>query len=301
MKVVKYIMSKWFSGILLILFILFPNQVKEGVKSGLDNGFLILIPSLFPYMVISQCFILTGGGRILSSFLYRPVNFFTGLTKKGTEIYLLSLFCGYPTGARLASICCDNGEIGKKEKQKLFGMANIPGFGFSVAYLGSAVFKSTWFGIKIYISFILASVFMGYFLDFFLKGTERKSNETAEINFQNALVKSTLDSSQAIISVIAFVCFFGSLLKTISFFVENALIFAVISGFTEITIGIPEIIKQLPNSELAVVFFTAFSGLSIIFQSMSFQKKDGINIFLFIFLRLLFGLAASIIFYLLHL
>ena len=293
-------MPKWFSGFLLVLFILFPAQVKDGVKTGLDNGFLVLVPSLFPYMVISQCFILTGGARVISSFLYRPVNFFTGLTRKGSEIYFLSLFCGYPTGARLASISYANGEIDKNEQLKLFSMANIPGFGFSVAYLGGAVLKNTWLGIKIYISFALASVFFGYFLNFFICGNETNSGayKNTELNLGDALVKSILDSSKSIISVIAFVCFFSSLVKILSVFIKNNLFLVCISAFLEITTGIPELVKVFPEGAAAVVFFAAFSGLSIIFQSVSFQTKDKINLFLFIILRLVFGIISAVIFYL---
>ena len=289
-------MPKWLSGILLVLFVLFPKEVKEGVKGGLDNSFLVLVPSLFPYMIMSQCFILTGGAEAVSRFL--PISFFTGFSKKGAEIYFLSLFCGYPTGARLASISYDKGEINKNEKLKLFAAANIPGFGFSIAFLGSYIFKNSWLGIKIYISFVLASVFIAFFLDFFLPCEESEIEKQSEMSFQGALVKSILDSSQSIITIIAFVCFFSSLIKIFSVFIKNELLLAVFSVFLEITNGIPMLMSRIQPPEAAIVFFTAFSGLSIIFQSVSFQKKQDINIFLFLILRVAFGITAMLLFWL---
>jgi hypothetical protein len=291
-------MSKVYSGIILIIFILFPNAVKDGIKTGLDNGFLILLPAIFPYMIVSLIFVRTGGSDYIAKYLYRFFNFICGLTKKGVSIYILALFCGYPNGARLASIAYGNGEIDKSELLKLFAFSNIPGFGFCVAFFGGSVFKDINLGIKIYLSFVVASVIFAVLLSFIYKGKECFQKETVNVDISQAIVSSILDSTTSIISVIAFVCFFSSIINIIAVHTNNAIFMAIISAFLEITIGSTNIVKAFnPNISIYLcVFFFAFSGLSIIFQSLSFLKKNDINILLFLFLRVLYAIISVITF-----
>jgi hypothetical protein len=289
--------TKLLSGILLLFFVCFPNEVKEGALAGLNNGLFILIPSLFPYMAISQIFIKTGGADSIAALLYKPLNFLTRLSQTGASIYILSLFCGYPTGARLSSIAFDDEEIGKNETIKLFAAGNIPGFGFCAAFLGGAIFKESGAGLLAYLSFVLASFILIITLSKIFPNdkTISRKRKNPRCGFGTAAVQSVTESSASAVMVIAFVCFFSAIIKITGLFCKNTLLSGVIASFTEITMGLSTF--QMPRP--IVIFFTGFSGLSIIFQSLAFQKKKAVNIFLFIILRLIYGILAALIFFIL--
>ena len=48
---------------LTVLLLWFPGAAKEGVERGLPLTVRWLVPSLFPYMVLSSFLLRTGGGR----------------------------------------------------------------------------------------------------------------------------------------------------------------------------------------------------------------------------------------------
>lgn len=291
-------MSKVYSGIILIIFILFPNAVKDGIKLGLENSFSILLPAIFPYMVVALIFVRTGGANFISSIFYPIFKYLCGLTKKGFSIFVISLFCGYPNGARLASFAYTNNEIDKIELIKLFAFSNIPGFGFCVSFFGGSVFNDIDLGVKIYLSFVIASFIFSILLSFFYKGLEYKENEVENLDISKAIVTAILDSVNAIISVIAFVCFFSGIINIISNNTNNPVFTAIISAFLEITIGSANIINTFePQTAIYLcVFFFGLSGLSIMFQSLSFLKKNDINILLFLFLRFIYAIISVITF-----
>ena len=126
-------MSKIIAVIFMILFIIFPQEIKNGAKEGIENGVFVLIPSIFPYIVISNIFIKTGASEVVSSFFYKILRPVFRYSESFSSFYLISLFCGYPTGAKMSSVY---EETNKRESLRLFSFGNVPGFGFCVSFLG---------------------------------------------------------------------------------------------------------------------------------------------------------------------
>ncbi len=290
-------MSKLMGILLTILFVLFPYDIKKGVFLGLENSLKALFPSLFPYMVISSVFHYTGGLSVVSEIIYKIIYKITGISKNASGAYILSLFCGYPTGARLSSELYKENKISKEEMQKLFCFASIPGFGFCISYLES-MYQS---GLKMYLSFVLSSLIINFFIS-------KKSDvtvlyakkEETYLSIGESITKSVISSSKSMLSIIGFVCFFsglGEILKKIS---GNNITGSILCGFLEITAGNTEIYNFIPHyaGKYLSVFLTGFGGFSIIFQSLSFSKND-ISIIHFILARFIFALISLIIFFIL--
>ena len=275
-------MSKFISVIFLILFIAFPQNIKNGAKEGIENGIFILIPSIFPYMVISNMFIKTGASEFVSDVLYKLLKPVFRYTKSFSSFYLISLFCGYPTGARMSS---NYEEKNKKEALRLFSFGNVPGFGFCVSFLGllTGNIKT---GLQIYFCFLFSSIILNYIFSFFLFDSE--INESEKIKFKNIAVSVTESVKEAVISiinVIGYTVFFSS--------VSNIINNRYIGAFLEITSGVVKL-----TNIYEIIFFTGFSGLSVIFQSLSF-KKTNISLLFVLFARFLFAFVSVLLFYIL--
>ncbi len=304
-------MSKWTGWGLLIWFLLCPDALKNGIQKGVELGGGVLVPSIFPYLVISGILVKTGALQGISKHI-RIGN----LSQPAREMLIPSLFCGYPTGARLASMAYQNNSISKGEFRLLFVFSNIPGFGFSVAYLGS-LFGNSFDGVLSYLSFLFASVTLLWFFGRKLPQTilRKEIKETKERNERNerkeiknmklseALVESVSESAQTMVSLLFFVCFFSSLIDLLGGLSLPEACFPIGAAFLEITTG-TVLLKEWYPMEV-IVFFCGFSGLSVLFQSLYFDKKYAVNfpaLFLgrvvygivsvcyFMLLRLLFGL-----------
>ncbi len=288
-------MSKWTGWGLLFLFLCFPDAVKNGVINGLELGGRVLVPSIFPYLVISGILVKTGALLPISKKIK-----IGKLSEPAKELLIPSLFCGYPTGARLSAFAYDNGSITKQEYILLFIFANIPGFGFAVSYLGG-FFDRHILGILIYCSFLLASLTLIWFYERKMpnknpkllwqteKLKEPKEQKIPKIpkiakkqKLSDALVESVSESSQTMVSLLFFVCFFASLIDLLKKVPLPVEFFPMGATFLEITTGLSLLVRSYPIE--AVVFFCGFSGLSVMFQSLYFDKNRAVN-----FLRLFLG------------
>ncbi len=283
------------------MFLCFPDAVKNGVVNGLNLGERVLVPSIFPYLVISGILVKTGAFVNLCKKIK-----IGALSEPARELLIPSLFCGYPTGARLSAFAYDNGSITKQEYTLLFIFANIPGFGFAVSYLGG-FFDSHILGILIYVSFLLASLTILWFFakrmstehsDLLWQAEKSKEQRAAKISkelkepkepkepkkqkISDALVESVSESSQTMVSLLFFVCFFASLIDLLEKAPLPAGFFPMGATFLEITTGLSLLAKSYPIE--VIVFFCGFSGLSVMFQSLYFDKNRAVN-----FLRLFLG------------
>lgn len=289
-------MSKWFGLGLLILFICFPKIASEGISLGLEKGLLVLMPAIFPYMVVSQVFIKTGGVRPILV-LFKKEN----RLKNIIPVLLPSLFCGYPTGARLASLAYDNNEISKRELYGMYGFGNIPGFGFCVGYVGGVLYNSFTLGLQMYLSFLIASLLLWIF---WMPGKNPKNQNFAFVKqetalpFSTALVEAVTESAIAMLSLICFVCFFSSIICFIKSFLKNTPLCWLLCAGLEITTGLSMIVAHFPLS--SAMFFTAFSGLCVMFQSLSFDKRKAVNLLWLMAFRSIYGVVSVVVFYGIH-
>jgi len=286
-------MSKISGIVITLLFILFPFEIKTGILQGLKNTVTLLIPSIYPYMVISSFFLNTGAIDVVSKIISSPINKLTGISKNASAAYLLSLFCGYPTGARLATQLYSESSISEHEMKKLFCFASVPGFGFCVSFLGG-LYKN---GLKIYFSYILASLIIFFLLKEKKIVTNKITNEIPSYNFGESLIRSIKTSSLTMLELSGYICFFSGFCEIIKKIAAQKPLSSIICIFLEIATGNKEI-SGIFYSDIAkyiAVFMTGFGGMCVIFQSMSFSKNK-ISIIYFMTARLIFAILSLVIF-----
>ena len=95
-------------SILILLFFLtaFPQISIKGATQGLKTFAMCVLPSIFPFMVISKYIIYNR----TNSKLYRIIGKVFNVSSECVEIILLGSLSGYPTGATLI---CD--QVKKKD------------------------------------------------------------------------------------------------------------------------------------------------------------------------------------------
>ena len=138
----------------------FSNQVKNGIVQGLITCANIIIPSLFPFAVIS--IFLTNSGLIF--FLSKPLNKISNCIFKmnGYEfcIFILSLIGGYPIGATLLNQAVENKRISDNRSKLLINFCVNAGPAFIVLAVGDGIYHSKTIGLLLLCSHILASLIL---------------------------------------------------------------------------------------------------------------------------------------------
>ena len=105
--------------VLLSLFftmLLFPETVFQGACDGLLLWYQILIPTLFPFLIVAGLLLKTDGAAVVSRLLFRPFHLLFGTSFYGSFAVLSGFLCGYPMGAKIIADLLLQGKISLEDE-----------------------------------------------------------------------------------------------------------------------------------------------------------------------------------------
>ena len=114
-----------FSVILLFFIMLsFPQEVFDGASEGLLLWFQIVLPTLLPFIIISNILIQTNSISLLSHIFGPAFQKIFRISTDGSFVVLAGFLCGYPMGAKVTSDLILAGRITKSEGSYLLSFCN---------------------------------------------------------------------------------------------------------------------------------------------------------------------------------
>ena len=126
------------------------KDITEDIRIALTMWVHVLIPSLFPYLVLSQY--ITSSGIISNiPVLGKVIAKILSLSPAGVSVYLCSLMCGYPAGALCTAELWKQKSIGTSEAKRLITFTNNASPVFLICAIGEGMLKSLKDGLAIYI------------------------------------------------------------------------------------------------------------------------------------------------------
>ncbi len=269
-------------AVILILLLINSKSVNLGAFKGLAICAEVIIPSLFIFSVVG---IFLVSSNCLSSFN----KFLTPFTKlifrlRGDLffVFLVSLFTGYPVGAKLIDNSVKNKEIDENTADTMLCYCVNAGPAFVVLAVGEKVFLSKNLGYVLLLSHILTSLIFAVFLRSKITNTQIAAKDRQQ-NLGDTFVNSVSDATQSIINICAFVILFSVISEVLKEYNLKLII-----PFFEITTGIITT-KNLYFS----AFLLGFGGISIQLQVLSVIKNFKVNKFKFLFFRVLHGVISS--------
>jgi len=284
---------------LLVLFtamgiLIFPSQSADSARTGIELSLNAVIPSIFPFMVIS-CVMINSG--ILNSFskALQPLMKLFNLNKSCAGTVVLGLISGYPMGTKSAVSLYQNKLCSKTEGERLLTFCNNTSPAFILITVGVGIYKSLTIGIMLLSAQILSSMLTGIVFGRFWKPKEKLLNKSyTQTAFQNiplSFIDAIKASSLSIIYICAFVvffCVFINLLECcyiinflsellhfagLGIFLEKENISQLIIGFFEITAGVKK--SSAGAIPLAVTgSILGWAGISVHCQIITFLKES---------------------------
>ena len=106
-----------------ILFL--PSAASDGARKGLDFCGQILIPSLFPFMVLSSFIVKSGLAARMSTVLEPITRLLFRLPGCTGATIAVSLIGGYPAGARGIKALLERGDITPKQGERMLGFSVV--------------------------------------------------------------------------------------------------------------------------------------------------------------------------------
>ena len=267
-----------------VIFVFYSDMIKTSVSNSLEICTTVIIPSLFPMLIISRIINEIKIPDIMLKLIKTPMNKIFGLSENCFQAILTGLTGGYPVGIKNAVALYKNKSISLDEAQKLTYFCVSPGFAFAVTLTGTCIFSSIGIGIRIFIANILADLTMAVLLKNKKKPDYHKEERTTQQkSFSVILTDSITDSVSSIMSICAWICFISAISTLLSSFVEFTFIKNLIIIFSEVTNAM--IFCAESKNILLGAFCSGFSGFCIIFQLFNDLNFLSVKISYFILSR----------------
>ncbi len=296
----------------LLLILRNPDAAVEYMGRGLTLCARTVIPSLFPFMVISELLVQSGAGEAMGRLFARPMRYLFGLSGAGSTAVFLGSLCGFPVGAKTAVALYDRGVISRRECEHLLTFCNCPGSAFLISGVGVSLFGNRRLGTALYFCVLGCSFGIGLVARFLMGRRERGEHPhyPSGLHPGGAEMFTSAVSSAAtgMLTVCAYVVFFSTLSGTLAELARavggmEPHLFALLCGFLEMSGGIGAA-STLPNGETALIFAAAmagWSGLSVHCQIASLCGGRGLSLRPYLLAKTAGGvLAAAVMALILH-
>ena len=260
------------------------------MQDGLSLCARAVVPSLFPFMVLSELLVASGTGEWLTAPLSRPLGKLLGLSRAGCCAVVLGLLCGFPVGARCAILAYEKGTLTRDECERAMACSSIPSSAFLLGTVGATLWQDARFGVFLYFSAILGALLSGILLYGVQKSKERERPLTATqplspIRFDAGMFPSAVkNATVSTLLICAYVVFFSTLSGAVELilgrFGANENTHAILSALLELSGGVGASAK-LCNRRLATVLTGAavgWSGVSIHCQMLTLCDGHSISI-----------------------
>ncbi|BED91821.1 MAG: sporulation integral membrane protein YlbJ [Candidatus Improbicoccus pseudotrichonymphae] len=298
-----YILKDIFIFFIILTFalviIILPQISYNGVINGLKISVETLIPSLFPFMILSSFIVYL---NLNYKIFEKITKFIFNLPSSSTIAIILGLIGGYPMGAKLIKDLFNQKLITEKQAERMILFCFNSGPAFTLNIVGYNIFKSRKIGIAIFLSQTLASLIIGIVLGWRSKLYKTKIEEKIQSkseknkNLSYALIKSCETSSIVMINLCALVVIFNVINSFIKYFTPciNKNLTTSIFSILEVTQGILESSKNNLGIEHYSIIL-GWGGLCVHMQVKSIFGKLKFSYLKFIIFRLI-NIALSFIF-----
>jgi hypothetical protein len=142
---------------------LLSDELARHVKDGMRLAALVIIPSVFPFMIISDliaCVVDFSAMRRLGRIFERIFS----INSAALGPALVGMIAGFPIGARMASELYRKGAISLRDAETVAAISSTPSLAFTVSGVGSAMLGDVGLGVILYLSVILSAVITGAFV-----------------------------------------------------------------------------------------------------------------------------------------
>ena len=274
------------SGFIALLFLKNAEAASLFVSRGIEVCLTRLIPSLFPFLVVSSLLLSSGLDKVIGKTIGKPIAILLGVSDESACAVILGFICGFPVGAKCACGLLGDGKIERRECERILAVCSIPSPAFVISVIGNDILGSSADGVKIWLICAASALGVGVFLRFAAplskSPTAHAFLRPSRKSFATLLTSSVREGAQSMLYVCAFVIFFSAFLGALDAVISPLALGrewrAVLFGFFELTSGSLQLTEVAADMRLALcALVTGWSGLSVHFQTISICSESNIK------------------------
>jgi Uncharacterized protein conserved in bacteria len=299
--------------------VVYPTEALAGAREGLELCANVIVPSLFPFFVVSTLILDLGFagavGRVLAP-LMRPLFRLSGVC---ASALVLGLVGGYPVGARTAMELYRNGQCSRTEAERMLAFCNNSGPAFIFGAVGAGVFGYSGVALLLYGVHVLASVLVGLLFRFYPARSDgnrtAKAAAAAPKALSVAFTGAVTGAMGSALNISAFVVLFSIVVRLLTcsgalpalvglltaalapLEVQSAWIAAWLTGLLELSGGVWALsqLRSLSASVTLAAFMLGWAGLSVHCQTLSFLGGLGLSCRSYFLGKLLHGVISAVL------
>lgn len=260
----------------IILFFSSPSTVAEGVRRGLSLCGEAVIPSLFPFLVLSDYLVRSDIATKIGNKASRLMHLVFRLPGCCACVIFMSLIGGYPVGAKMtAQLFCD-GQISERQARRMMLFCVNSGPAFTIGTVGVTMLSCKKCGIILFAAQISASLLTAFFSRFFTKSEKTALKIQSQKSTDGSLVESVSSATGSMLNICAWILLFSSFGGFLLKLAELSSVFESLYIMSEITGGCAFATEKLPVFLLAPVL--SWAGLAVHAQLLPSLKAINLPI-----------------------
>ena len=207
MKRSKTILQLFFASLAMLVLILDNKTALSGARQGLLLCAQTVVPSLFPFFVISN--VLSSGITSSNFSFLSPILRFCKMPARAENLLLVGLMGGYPVGAKCIYDCWKRGQISKLDAVRCLGFCSNAGPAF-IFGMCAMLFSENWVTWVLWAIHIISALLVGHWLP-----KNYASEFTVVMGERVSLADTMKNSISAILSVCGWVVMFRVIIEFI--------------------------------------------------------------------------------------
>ena len=148
----------------LVLLLLFRHQVSGALIGGIEQCTQVLIPSLFPFFIVSNLLLATDFPEKLARLLRHPMEKTFHLNPNGSAAVVIGFLGGYPIGAKTAAQLYQHGKLTLYDTKQLLCLCNNTGPAIFFGLIGGALFPDFLTPLVCYLIHIASALLTAFLL-----------------------------------------------------------------------------------------------------------------------------------------
>ena len=270
------------------LLVLYSPLALEGARNGLALCGQVIIPSMYPFLVLAGVFTqLHAGAKRFPAWM---------------GAVLLGLLGGYPLGAKTAALLLEQGAITRVQARRLQLFCVNAGPAYLIGAVGAGMLGSRRAGVILFVSMLAAGLALGALTRFLPEGEAGEDARTVGTPslrdggrkaFDHVLLNAVTQATGSILGVCAWIVLFSafcSLLQLLPHGLWPAI--PALNVALEVSSGAAAVVRAgMPLPVLCAAL--GWGGLAVHCQLLGDLRKTGLPLRLFWVSRLLHGALAA--------
>ena len=193
-----------------------PEAAASGISRGLSICSTIIIPSLFPFLVLAGFLVKSGLSEAIGRRLEGPTRFLFGLPGCCAAGVLVGFIGGYPAGGVVVGELVERGAITRQQGRRMLCFCVNGGPAFIISAVGAGMLGSVAYGVMLYAAHIAASVVLGILLRLLDRGEAEEAPAaplSARPSPAAAFVEAVNGSCRSMLYMCGFIVLFAAALS----------------------------------------------------------------------------------------